>query len=79
MARDLAGLYPDGAWFVELAPLADPRLIPQVIAETLEVCERPEQPLTETLVDTLREKRLLLILDNCEHLVKPAPTWRRRS
>ena len=70
VARDLASLYPDGAWFVELAQLSDPRLIPQVIAETLEVRERPEQQLTETLVDTLREKLLLLILDNCEHLVE---------
>jgi predicted ATPase/DNA-binding SARP family transcriptional activator/DNA-binding CsgD family transcriptional regulator len=72
VARDLAGLYPDGAWFVELAPLSDPDLIPQAIAEVLEVRERPEQPLTETLVETLREKRLLLVLDNCEHLVEAA-------
>jgi predicted ATPase/DNA-binding SARP family transcriptional activator len=61
--------YPDGVWLVELAALADPALAPQTIAATLVVREAPGQPLTETLTAALRSKHLLLVLDNCEHLI----------
>jgi predicted ATPase/DNA-binding CsgD family transcriptional regulator len=69
VARDLSGAYPDGAWLVELAPLSEPELVPQAIAGVLEVGERPEESLTNTLIDSLREKKILLVLDNCEHLL----------
>jgi predicted ATPase/DNA-binding SARP family transcriptional activator/DNA-binding CsgD family transcriptional regulator/Tfp pilus assembly protein PilF len=72
VARDLIGSYPDGVWLVELAPLSEPRLVAQEVAGALQVLERPGQPLTDTLVDALRAKELLLVLDNCEHLVEAA-------
>ena len=70
VARELIGSYPDGVWLVELAALSDAALVPQAVAVTLEVRERPDQPLAETLREALRRKRLLL--DNCEHLVGAA-------
>lgn len=69
VARDLAGVYPDGAWFVELAPLSEGRLVPQEVADVLGVSERANRPVSAALVDALRGKELLLVLDNCEHVV----------
>ena len=71
-ARDLVGIYPHGVWFVDLAPLMEEDLVPQEVAGTLEVPEVPGQPLADTLADALGEKELLLIVDNCEHLVEAA-------
>ena len=65
----LSAEYSDGVAFVELAPLADPALVPQAVSAALGVTEQPGRPLTETLLDYLRTARLLLILDNCEHLI----------
>lgn len=62
--------YPDGVWSVDLAPLADPALVPQAIASVLGVREQPGRPLSATLEDHLRPKRLLMLLDNCEHLIE---------
>lgn len=61
--------FPDGIRLVELARLDDPALVPQTIASALEVREEPGQPLLNTLTMHLREKQLLLIVDNCEHLI----------
>src|ERR687889_1562931 len=72
VARDLVEAYPDGAWLVEFAPLSEEALVPKAVAEVLEVPERPQEPLTETLADVLRNRELLLILDNCEHLLDAA-------
>jgi predicted ATPase/gluconate kinase len=72
VARDLAGSYPDGVWLVELAPLSDPELIPQAVAGVLGAQERPGRPLLDSLLDTLGDKEMLLILDNCEHLIDAA-------
>jgi predicted ATPase/DNA-binding SARP family transcriptional activator/DNA-binding CsgD family transcriptional regulator len=72
VARGLVGAYPDGVWLVELAPLSEGDLVAQEVAGALEVPERPGQPLTSTLVDTLRDKELLLVMDNCEHLIDAA-------
>ncbi len=72
VARDLAGAYPDGVWFVELAPLSDPDLVPQAVAGASGVREQPGRSLVDTLADALRGRRMLLILDNCEHLVDAA-------
>jgi predicted ATPase/DNA-binding SARP family transcriptional activator/DNA-binding CsgD family transcriptional regulator len=70
VARELVGAYPDGVWLVELAPLSDPTLIAQAIAQALSVREQPGRALTETLEDTLRTKKMLLVVDNCEHLME---------
>ena len=61
--------YPDGAWLVELAPLSDPGLVPQTVATVLGLKEEPGKPVRQTLVEYLKDKRLLLLLDNCEHLL----------
>ena len=59
-----------GAWQVNLAPLVDQALVPQAVAQVLGVREEPGRPLVNTLTDTLRPKHLLLILDNCEHVLR---------
>jgi predicted ATPase len=68
VAQGLVGAYPGGVWLVELAPLSEGALVPQAVAKAVKVPEQPGRPLTGALVDALREKRLLLILDNREHL-----------
>jgi predicted ATPase/DNA-binding SARP family transcriptional activator len=69
VARGLIEEFPDGVWLVDLAPVADPALVPATVARTLSVRDEPGQALSMTLVEHLRQKRLLLVLDNCEHLV----------
>jgi len=63
-------VFPDGVWLVELAPLADPALVPQTVAIVLGLKEEPGRPLLVTLTDYLRGKKALLVLDNCEHLIQ---------
>jgi predicted ATPase/DNA-binding CsgD family transcriptional regulator len=73
VARNLLGAsYPDGVWIAELAGLSEGALAPQAVARALGVQEQPGQPLTDTLVEALRDKELLLVVDNCEHLVEAA-------
>src|SRR6266403_653666 len=62
--------FPDGVWLVELAALSDPRLVPQAVAQALEVKDQPARPVVETLSDYLASKKLLLVLDNVEHLLE---------
>jgi predicted ATPase len=70
VARDLVEAYSDGVWLVELAPLSEQDLVPKAVAEALEVPERPAEPLADTLADVLQRRKLLLVLDNCEHLLE---------
>jgi predicted ATPase/class 3 adenylate cyclase len=70
VAADVLDQYPDGVWLVELAPLADPALVPQTVATTLGLSEQPGKTFVQTLMDYLKSKRLLLVLDNCEHLLR---------
>ena len=70
VARDLMEAYSDGVWFVELAPLSEEALVPKAVAEALEVPERPDEPLAETLKEVLGSRELLIVLDNCEHLLE---------
>jgi predicted ATPase/DNA-binding SARP family transcriptional activator/DNA-binding CsgD family transcriptional regulator len=72
VARDLIGAYPDGVWMVELAPLSEEGLVAQEVAGALEVTERTGEQLADTLVDSLTGKEMLLVLDNCEHLIDAA-------
>jgi predicted ATPase/DNA-binding NarL/FixJ family response regulator len=69
-ASELVERFEDGVWMVELASLAEPSLVPQAVASTLGIRERPGSSLTEALSDYLRSRNLLLILDNCEHLIE---------
>ncbi len=68
-AADLIEQFPKGVWLVELAPISDPALVVQVVASTFEVREVAGRSLQDMLVDYLQAKSLLLVLDNCEHLV----------
>ena len=72
VARNLLGSYPDGVWIVELAGLSEGALVPQAVAGALWVREQPGHPLIDTLVEALRNKQMLLVVDNCEHLVEAA-------
>jgi predicted ATPase/class 3 adenylate cyclase/uncharacterized protein HemY len=69
-AKQLIGMFPDGVWFVELAPITDPDLIPLAIHTTLGLVEPPGKNIQQILINYLHEKKVLLILDNCEHLVE---------
>lgn len=69
ISADLLAGYPDGVWLLELAPVADPTVVAQVLATTLGVREEASRPLLATLVDHLHTKRTLLLFDNCEHLI----------
>jgi predicted ATPase/class 3 adenylate cyclase len=73
-AADLLDDFPDGIYFVPLATLTEAELFSSAVAETLGVREVGEQPLGETLKDYLHERRLLLLLDNFEQVLRAAPT-----
>jgi predicted ATPase/DNA-binding SARP family transcriptional activator len=68
-AADLIEGFKDGVWLVELASLGQPELVAQAAAEALGVREEAGRPIVKTLCDWLRDKNLLLLLDNCEHLI----------
>jgi predicted ATPase len=69
VAAELLDEFPDAVWLVELAALADPRLVAQAIASVLRVKEEPGVSITQALQRHCGERRLLLVLDNCEHLI----------
>ena len=69
VAAAMVETFPDGVWFVDLAPLEDPDLIGAAIATVLGVRGNPSQPLQTVLVAALRGRHLLLLLDNCEHVI----------
>ena len=68
-AAEMLDAFPDGVWLVELAPLSDPSLVPHTVAGALGVHEEPGRTLLESLVAFARSKSLLMILDNCEHVI----------
>ncbi|HQR57323.1 MAG TPA: tetratricopeptide repeat protein [Burkholderiaceae bacterium] len=70
--------YPDGVWFVELAALSDPQLVPQAVASVLGVKEAPGATLLEALARFVRDRKLLIVLDNCEHLVQACAELAKR-
>jgi hypothetical protein len=69
VAADIIEDYPDGVWLVELASLSDGRLVPQAVASALGVKEETGRPVQEALAKYVKDRQLLLILDNCEHLL----------
>ena len=70
VASRQVGMFEDGVWLVELAPLSDPDLVTQAVASVLGVRETPGTPLVEKLVAYLGPRNVLLVLDNCEHLIE---------
>jgi predicted ATPase/DNA-binding winged helix-turn-helix (wHTH) protein len=71
VAERIIADYEDGVWLIDLAPLSDPRLVPSAVATVLGLEVRTENPLPG-LVAALRDKRMLLLLDNCEHVIDAA-------
>ncbi|SRR5579884_626936 len=72
VAADLVETYRDGVWLVELAAVSDAALVVQAVASVVNVREEPGKPLLQSLVEGLRGKQLLLVLDNCEHVLEAA-------
>src|SRR5215471_474341 len=72
VAADLARNFPDGAWLVSLAPIDDPLLITQAVFSALGLQDVSSRWSLSALSDYLRDRRLLLVLDNCEHLLDAA-------
>lgn len=70
LAAEVINSFTDGVWLIELAPLSNPALVPLAVASVVGVQAEQDRPLMVTLLAWLRDKKLLLILDNCEHLVE---------
>jgi predicted ATPase len=70
VAAEVIDDFSDGVWLVELAALADARLVAQAVASVLGVKEEAGRPVVEALVKYVRDRQALVILDNCEHLVQ---------
>jgi len=69
LACEVVPGFPEGAWLVELADVDDPSLVARRVGDALGVIAEPDRPLAETLTVALRPRRMLLILDTCEHVV----------
>jgi predicted ATPase/class 3 adenylate cyclase len=69
-AAEMIHQFPDGVWFLDLAPISDPALVVGETAQVLGVREEPDRPLLQTLCAHLKNQRSLLIFDNCEHVIK---------
>lgn len=69
VAAELLDTFPGGAWFVELAALTDPATVPSALATAIGVREDPTRRVLTTIAENLRSKTVLIVLDNCEHLV----------
>ena len=72
VAADRIEHHPDGVWFVDLAGLSDPRLVAQAVVSTLHLPEPAGRPALEALTTHLASRDLLILLDNCEHLITAA-------
>jgi predicted ATPase/class 3 adenylate cyclase/DNA-binding CsgD family transcriptional regulator len=70
VAAEVLDDHPGGVWWVDLAPISDPALVASEVAATLSIRELPSQPVIDTLTTQLAERRLLIGLDNCEHLLQ---------
>ena len=72
IAADVIDEFENGIWVAELSAISDPEFLPQTVAKALGIQELPNQKTEETLIDFLKEKEALLILDNCEHIIDAA-------
>ena len=70
VGADLLDRYPDGVWFGDLAPISDPELVASVVANVIGMPQRGGQRVSEGIPQWLKRKNLLLILDNCEHVLE---------
>ncbi|HEY4260768.1 MAG TPA: winged helix-turn-helix domain-containing protein, partial [Schlesneria sp.] len=78
LAAELMDDFSGGVWFVDLAPLTDALQLPQAVASVLDVSEHRGRPLLEALIARLQDRQLLLILDNCEHIIEACASFTHR-
>jgi predicted ATPase/DNA-binding CsgD family transcriptional regulator len=71
VGAEVAAEVPDGVWLIELASVGDPGSVPAAFATVLGITPQGDTPMVETIADTLAGRQLLLVVDNCEHLVAP--------
>lgn len=72
VAAELIPDFPDGVWLVELAPVGDPAAVPDVVATGLGITPQPGRSVTDSIAATLAGRRLLVVFDNCEHVLNAA-------
>ena len=70
VAATLVRDFPDGVWFVDLSPLTKDEQVAREILEVLKISESPGQSIAQTLIEKIRDQQLLIVLDNCEHVLK---------
>ena len=78
VAEEVLDEFADGVWLVELAPLSDERRVAQTVASVLGVTEEAGRPVIEALVKSIKDQRVLLLLDNCEHLLRACAELAKR-
>ncbi|WP_082950511.1 MULTISPECIES: LuxR C-terminal-related transcriptional regulator [unclassified Mycobacterium] len=69
VAARVSDEFPGGAWFVDLAPVTNPLVVPVTVARTLGLADQPGRSTMETVAKFVRDRKMLLLLDNCEHLL----------
>jgi predicted ATPase/DNA-binding SARP family transcriptional activator len=69
VAETLLLRFPDGVWFAELAPIGDPSRVTESLAAAIGVVESHDRPILDSLLDYLKRRRLLIVIDNCEHVI----------
>jgi predicted ATPase/DNA-binding CsgD family transcriptional regulator len=74
VATQMTAEFGDGAWYVDLAPITDPGLVPVTAARALGLPDQPGRTLTDTVVSFIGDRHMLIVLDNCEHLLDAAAT-----
>ncbi|MDX6360048.1 MAG: hypothetical protein QOH37_3102 [Nocardioidaceae bacterium] len=72
VAEHLADDFPDGVWVVELAPVQDPEAVPYALAEALGITPQGETPVVDTVAEAVAGRRMLIVVDNCEHVLAAA-------
>jgi predicted ATPase len=72
VAAEVMPQFPDGAWFVDLSAVTDPARVVGAVARSFDLRDEPDRPLLDVLCAWLRPRRLLIVLDNCEHLIDAA-------
>lgn len=74
IAADLIDRFADGVWFADLAPISDPALVASVVAKTVGIAQTKERKLEHAITQRLKRKQLILIIDNCEHVIEATAT-----
>jgi predicted ATPase/class 3 adenylate cyclase/DNA-binding CsgD family transcriptional regulator len=69
VARELSGEFGDGIWYVDLAPITDPDVVPIAVARGFELPDQPGRSTMDALLRFVRDRQMLVVLDNCEHLL----------